>query len=132
LEDKAVLAFTSKVTCWNCGKPGHDLRSCPEPRNQDCIDKAKTSFHENKKFGTSNSGGVGGGGSGYSRGKFGKPPARGETVHFIMRGVAHVVGQLHTPPSIMMIGMLAKAHLSSMTSTHRLKPSRDLGGKMSK
>ena len=36
----------------------------------------------------------------------------------LMRGAAHVVGQPHTPPSIMMIGMLAKAHLSSMISTH--------------
>jgi hypothetical protein len=80
---KAIHAFTGELTCWNCGKPGHDLRSCPEPRNQDRIDKAKASFRENKKFGTSNSGGSGGGGSGYSRGKFGKPPARGETVRFI-------------------------------------------------
>ena len=80
---KAVHAFTGEVTCWNCGKPGHDLRSCPEPRNQDRIDKAKASFRENKKSGSSNSGGSGGGGSGYSRGKFGKPPAHGETVRFI-------------------------------------------------
>jgi hypothetical protein len=80
---KAIHAFTGELTCWNCGKPGHDLRSCPEPRNQDRIDKAKASFRENKKSGTSNSGGSGGGGSRYSRGKFGKPPARGETVRFI-------------------------------------------------
>ena len=80
---KAVHAFTSELTCWNCGKPGHDLRSCPEPRNQDHIDKARASYHENKKLGTSKPGGSGGGGPGYSRGKFGKPPARGETVRFI-------------------------------------------------
>ena len=36
----------------------------------------------------------------------------------LMRGADHVVGQPHTPPNIMMIGMLAKAHLSSMISTH--------------
>jgi hypothetical protein len=81
---KAIHAFTSELTCWNCGKPGHDLRSCPEPRNQDRIDKARASYRENKKPGTSKPGGSGGGGgSGYSRGKFGKPPARGETVRFI-------------------------------------------------
>ena len=80
---KAIHAFTSELTCWNCGKHGHDLRSCPEPRNQDRIDKARASYRENKKPGTSKPGGSGGGGSGYSRGKFGKPPARGETVRFI-------------------------------------------------
>ncbi len=36
----------------------------------------------------------------------------------LMRGVDHAVGQPHTLPSIMTIGMLAKAHLSSMTNTH--------------
>ncbi len=80
---KAIHAFTGELTCWNCGKPGHDLRSCPELRNQDRIDKAKASFRENKKSGTSNSGGSGGGGSGYLHGTFGKPPACGETVRFI-------------------------------------------------
>ena len=35
----------------------------------------------------------------------------------LMHGVDHAVGQPHTLPSIMTIGMLAKAHLSSMTST---------------
>jgi hypothetical protein len=42
---KAIHAFTSKLTCWNCGKPGHDLRSCPEPCNQDQIDKKRASYH---------------------------------------------------------------------------------------
>ena len=53
---KAVHAFTSELTCWNCGKPGHDIRSCPEPRsNQDRIDKVRASYRENKnkKPGTS-------------------------------------------------------------------------------
>ncbi len=32
---KAIHAFTGEFTCWNCGKTGHDLRSCSEPCNQD-------------------------------------------------------------------------------------------------
>ena len=36
----------------------------------------------------------------------------------LMRGVDHAVGQPHTLPSIMTIGVLTKALLSSMTSTH--------------
>jgi hypothetical protein len=59
------------------------MRSCPEPCNQDRIDKARASYRENKKPDASKSGGSRGGGSGYLRGKFGKPPARGETVRFI-------------------------------------------------
>jgi hypothetical protein len=62
---------------------GHNLRSCPEPCNQDRINKARASHHENKKPGGSKPSGAGGGGSKYCRGKFGKPPARGETVRYI-------------------------------------------------
>jgi hypothetical protein len=41
---KAIHAFTSEPTCWNYGKPGHDLQSCPEPCNQDHnIDKKRAS-----------------------------------------------------------------------------------------
>jgi hypothetical protein len=32
---KTVHALTGELTCWNCSKMGHDLRSCPEPCNQD-------------------------------------------------------------------------------------------------
>jgi hypothetical protein len=80
---KAIHAFAGEVTCWNCGKPRHDLRSCPEPCNKDRINKAMASFHKNKKSGTGNLEGSGGGKSGYSCGKFGKPPARGEAVQFM-------------------------------------------------
>ena len=30
---KAVHVFTGELTCWNCGKPGHDHRTCPKPCN---------------------------------------------------------------------------------------------------
>ncbi len=79
---KALHALTGDVTCWNCGKPGHNLWSCPEPRNRDCIDKARTAFRENKKSDANKQSGSKGGGNGYLRGKFGKPPACGETVRF--------------------------------------------------
>ena len=70
---KTVHVFTCKLTIWNCGKPGHDLWTCPEPRNQERIDKARASHRENKP-GTGKPGGSGGGGSGNLHGKFGKPP----------------------------------------------------------
>ena len=41
---KGVHGVFEDITCWNCGKPGHDLRLCPEPRNQDRIDKARAAF----------------------------------------------------------------------------------------
>jgi hypothetical protein len=62
---KAIHAFSSELTCWNCGKTGHDLRSCPEPCSQDCIDKGRASYYENKKPDASKSGGTRVGGSGY-------------------------------------------------------------------
>ncbi len=82
---KTVHALSGELSCccWNCGKMGHDLRSCPELRNQDCIDKARASHHETRKPGGSKPSGAGGGGSKYSCGKFGKPPAHGETVRYI-------------------------------------------------
>jgi hypothetical protein len=77
---KAIHALLSNLTCWNCEKPDHDLRSCPEPCNQDWIDKAQASHRDNKKTGSQKPGGTGGGGSNYSHGKFGKSPACGEMV----------------------------------------------------
>ncbi len=74
---KAIHALPGNLTCWNCGKPSHNLRSCPEPCNQDRINKAQTSHCNNKKSGCQK---PGGGRSNYSRDKFGKPHARGETV----------------------------------------------------
>ena len=26
---KVIHAFTGELTCWNCGKPGHNLWTCP-------------------------------------------------------------------------------------------------------
>jgi hypothetical protein len=54
---KAVHALPGEIICWNCGKPGHDLRSCPDPRNQDCIDKAQASHRDNMKSGGQKPGG---------------------------------------------------------------------------
>jgi hypothetical protein len=60
---KGVHALPGELTCWNCGKPGHDLRSCPEPQNQDRIDKARASHRINRKPGGQKTGGSGGGSS---------------------------------------------------------------------
>jgi hypothetical protein len=66
---KGVHGVFGDITCWNCGKPGHDLCLCPEPRNQDCIDKARAAFRKSKNSQNLKPGGTGGGGSEYTQGK---------------------------------------------------------------
>jgi hypothetical protein len=86
---KALHAFTGEVTCWNCGKPGHNLRSCPKPRNQNHIDKARTATHENRKSDANNKVAPK---EVDSHVKFGKPPAHGETVQFAKQESGKKVG----------------------------------------
>jgi hypothetical protein len=84
---KSLHAVMGNLVCWNCGKEGHDLCSCPALYHQNCIEKACSAFHENRKKtsapGVTKTLGKGGNNGGYSCGKFGKPPAKGESVHYI-------------------------------------------------
>ena len=34
--------------CWNCGKEGHGVKTCPEPRNEERIQKARQEFYRKK------------------------------------------------------------------------------------
>ena len=63
------------LTCWNCGG-AHRMSDCVKPKNQANIDKAKTTWQNNRK--QSNGGNSGDKGksadkNGYSRSKFEKP-----------------------------------------------------------
>lgn len=40
--------FTAR-TCWNCGGPGHDIKTCPKPKNTKLIEVNKKKFHAAKK-----------------------------------------------------------------------------------
>lgn len=44
--DKSV--FMAR-TCWNCGGAGHDIKSCPKPKNNQLIEVNKKKFHADKK-----------------------------------------------------------------------------------
>ena len=66
--------FTRK--CWNCNKEGCHAESCPEPKNQEMINKNKDEYFKKKREREANSGGRGGG-RGYDRGGRGGGAGRG-------------------------------------------------------
>lgn len=35
--------------CWNCGEPGHNVMTCPKPKNQKRIDAERTKFRKDRK-----------------------------------------------------------------------------------
>lgn len=71
------------LTCFNCGKVGHGVRDCKEPRDQARIDKMVAEFREKKKsqgnFRNKGPGGQGGGG--YHRKTFTKTSTGGDKVN---------------------------------------------------
>jgi Zinc knuckle len=38
-----------KLTCWNCGTPGHSLKECTKPSNPSMVEKYKKEYNESKK-----------------------------------------------------------------------------------
>lgn len=77
--------------CWNCGKPGHGLDQCRDPRNEEKIAEHRRKWMESngksskKKKGKGN---TGAGGGNYTRDKW-SPPKPGES------GVRHIDGIYH-------------------------------------
>ena len=80
------------LICFNCGKVGHSVRDCKEPRDQARIDKSVAQFREKKNSGgafrNNGSGGRGSGGyqggrgnGGYQRKSFNKPK-EGESARY--------------------------------------------------
>ena len=75
------------LICFNCGKVGHAVRDCKEPRDQARIDRGVAQYREKKNSGGDfrnngsggrgggrfGSGGRGSGGGGYNRKSFSKP-----------------------------------------------------------
>jgi hypothetical protein len=86
-----VFGTPSETTnfCWNCGKPGHGLDKCGEPRNDDRIAENRRKWMEANGKGAKKKGkGKGGGGTNYEHEKW-SPPKSGES------GVRHINGSLH-------------------------------------
>jgi len=78
--------------CWNCGKQGHGLDQCREPRNEDKIAENRRKWSEaggksSRKKKSKSSGGAKSGGN-YEREKW-SPPKPGES------GVRHIDGVYH-------------------------------------
>ena len=46
---EGVQAKDAEVICWNCGKKGHRLPDCPQPRNEEKISKSRTEFFNRKR-----------------------------------------------------------------------------------
>jgi hypothetical protein len=88
---KGDSTFVSQSqNCWNCGKDGHDLRSCPHPRNEDKIAANKSKFWSKSQKGNDNGRGgrPGGHGRGRGRGRNGRGNSRGQG-----RGHGHGCGR---------------------------------------
>ena len=50
-QERANMVDYREVTCWNCGKKGHKLTSCPEDRDQTKVKAARELF-QSQGFGT--------------------------------------------------------------------------------
>ncbi len=120
------------VICWNCGKPGHSVRECKEPRNQDKIDKSLEQYREKKKKGWDNNRNTGSGGrgnGGYARKSFSKSKEgessskskEGESAHHVSKQKKKKEKEKKTvatgaTPTTLGLAQLG-AHFSNMVTT---------------
>ena len=120
---KAIHAFTSDLTCWNCGKPGHNLCSCAQsPVTKIALTRRGHPTARARSLVPANQAVPG-------EVVLDTRVASLESLQLVVRlsgssmtnpmhGVVRVAGLLHTPPSLMTIGMPTRAHLFSMISIH--------------
>jgi hypothetical protein len=47
-EGSAFAINYTKSTCWNCGKKGHAVSQCSDPKNESAIQKARTDFFNSR------------------------------------------------------------------------------------
>ena len=47
-EGSAFAIDYTKSTCWNCGKKGHAVSQCSDPKNESAIQKARTDFFNSR------------------------------------------------------------------------------------
>ena len=86
-----VFGTPSELQCWNCGKKGHGLSDCTEPRNEKRIAENREKWEASGGKSKSRKGknkSSGGGGKTYKREKW-APPKSGES------GVRHIDGTPH-------------------------------------
>ena len=111
-----VFGTPGELKCWNCGKAGHGLDKCSEPRNESRIAENRQKWEasggrsKSKKKGSGNSGG--GGGANYERTKW-APPKSGES------GVRYIDGAHHAYCGKKHNGVVCGWNTSHSTSYHK-------------
>ena len=109
-----VFGTPNEITCWNCGKKGHGLNDCSEPRNDKRIAENREKWEASSGKSKSRKGKnkSAGGGNNYEREKW-APPKSGES------GVRHIDGTPHTYCGKTHNGIACSWNTSHSTSYHR-------------
>ena len=111
-----VFGTPGELKCWNCGKAGHGLDKCSEPRNESRIAENRQKWEasggrsKSRKKGSGNS--SGGGGATYERTKW-APPKPGES------GVRYFDGSHHAYCKKKHNGVVCGWNTSHSTSFHK-------------
>ena len=86
-----VFGTPAEIRCWNCGKNGHSLHKCPEPRNEERIAECRRKWEAGG--GTSKKNEHGRKGKGGNRGNYERekwaPPQKGESGVRLINGTPH-------------------------------------------